>query len=112
LGFLKQHATEIGSALLEAPPFLSNLSDAEVALLRTEIEKQHLSPQIIEAKAKVERALQETERSLRAGQAMIRKAAAHRWRSRLAASPRGSHRERRCRGCRCQSWPSRDKRQR
>ena len=75
--FLQKHGTEptVASALLEAPAFLSNLSEAELTLLRTEVEKKFLSAEIIEAKAKVGRALLDTERGVRAGQAMIRQSA-------------------------------------
>lgn len=77
LTFLQKHASDptVASALLEAPPFLSNLSEAELAQLRIEVEKKYLSPEIVEAKGKVTNALLETERSLRAGQAMIRNSA-------------------------------------
>ena len=80
IGFLKSHCTDptVASALLEAPAFLSNLSEAELALLRTEVEKKFLSPEIIEAKGEVADALLETERSVRAAQAMITKSA-RRW---------------------------------
>ena len=77
VGFLKQHATDpvIASALLEAPAFLSGLSEGELAMVRDAVEKKFLSPAIVEAKGKVADALLETERSLRAAQAMIRKSA-------------------------------------
>ena len=75
IAFLQEHAAEptIAAALLSAPPFLSNLSEAELALLHNEIEKKFLTPEIVASKAKVEKALLETERGLRAAQAMLRK---------------------------------------
>ena len=74
LTFLKKHASDpvIASALLEAPAFLSGLSDGELAMVRDVVERAFLSAEIVEAKGKVADALLETERSLRAGQAMIR----------------------------------------
>lgn len=77
MAFLQKHGTDpaVASALLEAPPFLSNLSEPELALLRIEVEKKYLSPEIIEAKTKVGKALLEAERGLRAAQAMIMKSA-------------------------------------
>ena len=76
VGFLKQNATDpvVASALLEAPPFLSGLSEGELAMVRDAVERKFLSPEIVEAKGKVADALLETERSLRAGQAMIKSA--------------------------------------
>ena len=77
-GFLQKHAAadpQIAAALLSAPPFLSGLSESELALLRTEVEKKYLGPEVSEAKGKVADALLEAERSLRAGQAMIRNSA-------------------------------------
>ena len=72
--FLQQHATDpvIASALLEAPPFLSNLSEGELAMVRDAVERKFLSSEVVEAKAKVGEALLETERGLRAAQHMIR----------------------------------------
>ena len=77
LGFLQKHCADptVASALLEAPAFLSNLSESELALLRSEVEKKYLSPEITESKAKVNDALLECERSLRAGMNMIRQGA-------------------------------------
>ena len=77
LAFLQKHGADpvVASALLEAPPFLCNLSEPELALLRSEVEKKYLTPEIIEAKTQVGKALEETERSLRAAQVMIRKSA-------------------------------------
>ena len=74
VGFLKQHADDpvVASSLLTAPPFLSGLSDGELAMVRDVVERKFLSPEIIEAKTQVANALLETERSLRAAQAMIR----------------------------------------
>ena len=74
IAFLQKHGTDptVASALLEAPPFLSGLSEGELAMVRDAVEKKFLSPEIVEAKGKVADALLETERSLRAGQAMIR----------------------------------------
>ena len=48
IAFLQKHGTDptVASALLAAPAFLSGLSEAELALLRTEVEKKYLSPEI------------------------------------------------------------------
>ena len=76
--FLQKHAAadpQIAAALLSAPPFLSGLSESELALLRNEVEKKYLGPEVSEAKGQVADALLEAERSLRAGQAMIRNSA-------------------------------------
>jgi hypothetical protein len=47
IGFLEKHATDprVASAILGAPPFLSGLTDAEVALVQPRIE-QHVAPEI------------------------------------------------------------------
>lgn len=50
----------IASALLTAPPFLSDLADAELAMVWHKVE-QHASPEIIEARAATARALKEDE---------------------------------------------------
>ena len=75
VAFLKQHADDpvVASSLLTAPPFLSGLSEGELAMVRDVVERKFLSPEIVEAKGKVGEALLETERSLRAAQAMIKK---------------------------------------
>ena len=51
IGFLEKHATDprVASAVLGAPPFLSGLTDAEVALIQTRIE-QHMAPEIAPAR--------------------------------------------------------------
>ena len=74
LTFLKQHGTEpvTAAALLSVPGYLANLSEPELALLRTEVEKRYLTPEIVEAKRKTAEALAEAERSYRAAQSMIK----------------------------------------
>ena len=73
MSFLEKNGADptIASALLEAPAFLANLSDPEIALVKAKVEKMHLPPEIVQAKAKVTRALAELERSFRAAQALI-----------------------------------------
>ena len=64
--FLEKNATDpvVASALLTAPPFLSGLSDAELAMVKHKVE-QHLSPEIVEAKAVTAKAMKETENGWR-----------------------------------------------
>ena len=62
MGFLEKHATDpvVASALLTAPPFLSGLSDAEMALVKHKVE-QHISPDIAEARDATLKAMKEVE---------------------------------------------------
>jgi hypothetical protein len=60
----------VPSALLHGPAGLTNLSEAERALLRNKVEA-HVEPEIIAAKAKVTKAMAELERGYRAGRAMV-----------------------------------------
>jgi hypothetical protein len=64
MAFLQRHGGDptVASAILLAPPFLSGLSDAELALVRSKIERVALPPEVIEAKAAVAKALAEVER--------------------------------------------------
>ena len=66
MGFIEKHASDpvVASALLTAPPFLSGLSDAELAMVKHKVE-QHLSPEIVEAKAVTAKAIKETENGWR-----------------------------------------------
>jgi hypothetical protein len=65
--WLSQHAidTVICSALLTAPAYLSDLSEAEHALVKQRAEKLALTPEVIEAKALTEKALEQVERGWR-----------------------------------------------
>ena len=60
----------IPSALLHGPAGLTNLSEAETALLQTKVEAL-ADPKITEAKSKVTRALAELERAFRAAPSMV-----------------------------------------
>ncbi len=73
LAFLQKNAADpvVAAALLSAPPFLSGLSETELALLRIECEKKFLGPEIVEAKASVEKALADLQRGERAAKAKI-----------------------------------------
>ena len=61
-GFLGKHATDprVASAVLGAPPFLSGLTDADVAFIQKRVE-QHLAPEIAEARDATLKALKEAE---------------------------------------------------
>jgi hypothetical protein len=73
MSFLEKRGDDpvVASALLEAPAFLSGLSDAEITLVRHKIEKKHLSPEIVEAKNKITSALDELERGHRAASSLV-----------------------------------------
>ena len=75
--FLKAHGAEptVAAALLSAPPFLSNLSEAELTLLRNEIERKYLGQEVVEAKAATERAYSDCVAAQRAAKATIAGAA-------------------------------------
>lgn len=62
MGFLEKNATDpvVAAALLTAPPFLSGLSDAELALVRHKVE-QHVSPEIAAARDATLKAMKEAE---------------------------------------------------
>ena len=62
MGFLEKNATDpvVAAALLTAPPFLSGLSDAELALVKHKVE-QHVSPEIAEARDATLKAMKEAE---------------------------------------------------
>ena len=62
MAFLEKNATDpvMAAALLTAPPFLSGLSDAELALVKHKVE-QHVSPEIAEARDATLRALKEAQ---------------------------------------------------
>jgi hypothetical protein len=63
LPFLQKHAADplVASSVLTAPAFLSGLSDAEVALVRHQVERALMPEEIAEAKADAEKALAEAE---------------------------------------------------
>jgi hypothetical protein len=58
------------AALLHGPAGLTDLAEAERALLRSKVEA-HVEPEIISAKTKVTKAMAEPERGYRAGEAQI-----------------------------------------
>ena len=62
MGFLEKNATDpvVAAALLTAPPFLSGLSDAELALVKHKVE-QHVSPEIAEARTATTKAIKDVE---------------------------------------------------
>jgi hypothetical protein len=64
LGFLEKHGGDpvLAAAVLSAPPFLSGLSDSELALIKHRIEKHLMPGEVAEAKAATEKALVEAER--------------------------------------------------
>jgi hypothetical protein len=67
MAFLEKHSSDptVASAILLAPSFLSGLSEQELALVRSKIERVALPPDIIGAKAAVSNALAEVERGWR-----------------------------------------------
>jgi len=62
VSFVEKHATDprVASAVFGAPPFLSGLTEADVALMRTSIE-QHVAPEVAKARDDTLKALQEAE---------------------------------------------------
>ena len=71
--FLQQHGDDllVASALLTAPPFISGLSEAETALIRSKMERIALAPEVLEAKDAVTKAMASAERGWRAAMALI-----------------------------------------
>jgi hypothetical protein len=67
MAFLEKHSGDPtgASAILLAPPLLSGLSEHELALVRSKIERVALPPEIIEAKDAVAKAIAEVERGWR-----------------------------------------------
>jgi hypothetical protein len=88
MGFLEKNATDpvVAAALLTAPPFLSGLSGAELALVKHKVE-QHVSPEIAEARDATLKAAKEAEAGW---QSAIRKIAE---RAGLTKSPNGTWRD-------------------
>jgi hypothetical protein len=74
MSFLERYGNDITliSAALSAPPFVSGLTGAEVALLRNNLE-QHAPPEVIKERDFVQKALAEVERGWRAARARIAK---------------------------------------
>jgi hypothetical protein len=72
--FLQRNGTELTliSAALSAPPYLSGLTDAELALLRKNLENQ-VQPEVIAERDFVQKAMEEVERGWRAAKARIAK---------------------------------------
>jgi hypothetical protein len=62
LGFVEQHVSDprVASAVLGAPPFLSGLSQTEVAMVKNKVE-QHVAPGIAEARDATLKAMQQAE---------------------------------------------------
>jgi len=62
VGFVTKHANDarVVQAVLGAPAFLSGLTDAEIDVVRQQIEKR-VAPQVASARAATHKALQETE---------------------------------------------------
>ena len=62
MGFLEKNAADpvLASAIFTAPPFLSGLNDAELALVKHNVE-QHVSPEIAAARAATRKAMKEAE---------------------------------------------------
>jgi hypothetical protein len=62
VSFLQQHVSDprVASAVLGAPPFLSGLTDVEVAVVQNKIE-QHVAPEIAEARVATLKALEQAE---------------------------------------------------
>ena len=62
MGFLEKNASDpiVAAAILTAPSFLSDLSDAELALVKHKVE-QHVSPEIAEARTATLKAMKEAE---------------------------------------------------
>ena len=73
MSFLEKNGGDpiLAASLLEAPRFLTGLSDAELTLVRTKIEQATLTPEIIEAKGAVSKALTEAERGWLRSQELI-----------------------------------------
>jgi hypothetical protein len=67
MAFLEKHGGDpiVANAVLLAPPFLAGLSEHELALVRSKVERVALPPEIIEAKVAVAKALAEVERGWR-----------------------------------------------
>ena len=64
LTFFQKHSgdLQVAAALLTAPAFLSNVTEAECALLRSRVEQSVLSSEILEARTAVTKALADAER--------------------------------------------------
>ena len=61
--FLEQHGADptLASAVLSAPAFLSDLTEGELTFVRSKVEQRALSPEVIESKVAVAKALREVE---------------------------------------------------
>jgi hypothetical protein len=62
MSFLQRHVTDprVASAVLGAPPFLSGLTDAEIAVVQKRIE-EHVAPEVAEARNATLKALEQAE---------------------------------------------------
>ena len=56
IAFLGKHGSDplVASALLTAPSFISNIGDAEAAMIRTKLERSRIPPGVSEARADTE----------------------------------------------------------
>ena len=61
----------VASALLTAPPFISGLSEAEAALIRSKMERIALAPEVLEAKDAVTKAMASAERGWSAATRLV-----------------------------------------
>jgi hypothetical protein len=64
LTFFQEHSDDlqVASALLTAPSFLSNLTEAEIAMVRSRLERSVLSAEVIEAKDATTKAMASAEK--------------------------------------------------
>ena len=71
--FLQQHGDDVltASALLTVPSWISNLSEAEAALVRSKMEKIALTPEVLEAKVATAKAQVAAEAGWRAAIVLI-----------------------------------------
>ena len=62
LGFVERHVSDprVASAVLGAPPFLSGLTDAEIAVVQNRLEQQ-VAPEIADARDATLKAMKEAE---------------------------------------------------
>ena len=73
MAFLEKHGSDprVAASLLEAPAFLTGLTEAETKLIRSKIEQAVLDPEIVQAKKDVTRALVDAEHGWTRAQALI-----------------------------------------
>ena len=73
LAFLERHGSDprVAASLLEAPAFLTGMTEAERSLIRSKIEQAVLDPEIVQAKKDVTRALADSEHGWDRAQVLI-----------------------------------------